>query len=120
MIKIRHIASMVAAGALVLSTASASAAGFASWPSVRHAGRSYAYWGPRGVHVGRWQPGRYGAWWPGKYAGGAYYRPGVYYGCANCGGYYNDDHHNDNALWYGLGVATPLLLQGLSNYEHNY
>ncbi len=121
MIKTRYIAAVIGAAALTLSTV-ASAGGFATWPSVGHAGRSFAYWGGRhGAHWGRWQPGAAGYWYPGKYSSGAR----VYYGCPGCGGggyYYDDDHHhgNDNALWYGLGVATPLLLQGLQNHDRDY
>jgi len=128
MIKTRHIAALIAATSLALSTA-ASAAGFATWPNRHHGGQNWAYWGPHGARWGNWQPGKYYGWYPGKYGGwypGKYAGAGAYYGCPGCNyGHYDDyyDHHhhdNDNLLWYGLGVATPLLLHDLYNYDRNY
>jgi hypothetical protein len=119
MIKKRHIAALVAVGALTLSTATTtSAAGFASWPSLTHPGRSYAAWGPRGVRYGNWHRG------PAFYGGRVFVAPRtVYYGCPGCyygGRYYRDDDAGEKALWYGLGVATPLLLRGVNNYVNDY
>jgi len=117
MLNLRHIAAVLAAATLALSTV-ASAAGIAIGHNVHHKGRNFAYWGRHGVHVGRWYPGaagwypgKFGGWYPGKYSGA-----GVYYGCPGCYyGHYGDyyDHHrdNDDLLWYGLGVATMVLAE---------
>jgi len=123
MVKKQHIAAALAAATLVVSSA-ASAGGFATWPNRHGPGRNFAYWGPHGARVGHWAPGaagwypgKYGGWWPGKYAG-----TGAYYGYPRYDDYYYGDRHhdNDNLLWYGLGVATPLLLRSLNNYDHGY
>ena len=134
MIKISRIAWAAAAATLLLST-TASAGGFATWPSLRDPGtQSWAYWGPGGVKYGNWYPGkylsRYGYDAPrGHYHGGCrdcyprhYYDDRRYYDRR-----YYDDHRyyddDDKLLWYGLGVATPLLLRDLlepPGYYYDY
>jgi len=110
MFKVRHISAVIAAAALALPIV-ASAAGVVTWDNFGHGGRNFAYWGRHGVHVGHWYPGKLGGWYPGKYA-----RAGVYYGCPGCYYEYSGDdyvHHHGNGdlLWYGLGVATTLLVE---------
>jgi hypothetical protein len=125
MIKTSRIAWAAAAAALLLST-TASAGGFATWPSLKHPGtRSWAYWGPGGAKFGNWYPGKYAS----RYG---YYAPRDRYrgGCRDCypryyyddRRYYDDDDDAEKLLWYGLGVATPLLLRSLSEpgYHYNY
>lgn len=127
MTKTRKIVAAIAALTLGFSSV-AGAAGFATWPSTRHDGsRGYAYWGPNGLHWGRVGAGHFG------HHSYKYPRSGGYYGCKNCyRGYYDpyyydrdrydhydryDDHDSDKALWYGLGLMTPLLLDNLYGYD---
>jgi hypothetical protein len=53
-----------------------------------------------------------------RYYGPRYYAPRYYYGYDHP---YYDDHYrhdddDDELLWYGLGVMTPLLLESLYGY----